>query len=571
MKQSEIRGLVKTLAISIVSAVLVSVAFWGPVVENLSFYEQGYRAFTTSFGTDSQLTIFNVIRGLGSWPLYSNYNNIPYLAYASKYLNDPLAMSLTLLFPVLAFGSILVNRGRRYPIVLGAISVMLIFVLKAVQPPGGELFVWIVQNVPLAKAFADPYDYLEPVLGLTFALLIGFTFEAIQKRISLSAPRRSFKPIMTYAVLFLTLAALIYSSWPLANGQVNTGLYNANGVTFPAYYSEAASWINTQQGDFRVLVLPLTSGQYPQFSWSYIGNFYPQLISKPIVMGYGYDYQVTPDPLLTQANDTLLTSNSSESIGSILAIMGVKYILYDAILISASSTNVFQKLEADSSLSLVWSEGAIHIFENNKFQSTIYVPQSVQILPTGSEYLPGTQLLANSSLDAYVGVNDFNPYSGNLTNHASVNIIGYNPTEFSLVLNSTGPVLLVFSESFSSGWSLSSNGLTDTYHIHCNIIENCWLILGSGIRQIQVSYAPQTNFIVYSVVSLSSLFVLLCIAYKNPRKSDSRRKEHGNIDTSTHLELRHRFTVSDTNVNRLWLQRGNSRFVQLKRVFARSF
>jgi hypothetical protein len=240
-------------------------------------------------------------------------------------------------------------------------------------------------------------------------------------------------------------------------------------------------------------------------------------------MGYGYDYQVTPDPLLTQVNDTLFTGNNSESISSILAIMGVKYILYDASIISQSSGIVYQKLQGDSSLSQVWSSGSIHIFENDKFQSTIYVPESTQMLPTGSDFLPATQVLSNSSLSAYLNANDSFLYSGILTTHASVNIINYNPTQFNLVLNSTSPVLLVFSESFSDGWTLSSNGLLDSYHVKCNIVQNCWMIPGSGTRDIVISYSPQSNFIAYSFVSLSSVFVLLFLAYWNPG-SNSRGK-----------------------------------------------
>src|SRR5665811_1614519 len=92
--------------------------------------------------------------------------------------------------------------------------------------------------------------------------------------------RNKMKSIKVFILLFLAFSFVI-SSLPLLTGFEPTSSY----VQIPRYWYQATNWINSQPGNWKVLLTPLNDYYQLPYTWGYYGSdqLLERLFEKPIV------------------------------------------------------------------------------------------------------------------------------------------------------------------------------------------------------------------------------------------------------------------------------------------------
>jgi len=263
----------------------------------------------------SYLNIFRLY--LDSWPFES-------------YFQSSLGVVIGIVLAIAAYSTLLMYRKRshlrkhvNFFVVLALIGSAL---MAGANLPFGSLYKFILQDVPGGMIFLPhdagkfgtvlliPYAFL---LGAAAAYLTGFLGKANR------FPRYRFRfPSFTPALVICVLIGL--NSSPLLTGNLG-GLISP--VEIPNYYGSTENWLNEQNGEFRLFVLP---SPYLQGQTKYVWAPYSmsdivfQLPKQPVT-----DW---PSSLLLGKDIVRLVQSkilSCDNIGTgeLLGLMNIKYIM----------------------------------------------------------------------------------------------------------------------------------------------------------------------------------------------------------------------------------------------------
>jgi len=98
-----------------------------------------------------------------------------------------------------------------------------------------------------------------------------------------------------------------------------------------------------------------------------------------------------------------------------------------------------------------------------------------------------------------------------LSASTALSVTEANPTSYSLeIYNATPPFVLVFRQTFNTGWSASVNGQTLPASAHAEVdsFANGWLVNQSGNLRIQITFTPQTTYNALVIISVSTLLIV---------------------------------------------------------------
>ncbi|MGH3119109.1 MAG: alpha-(1-_3)-arabinofuranosyltransferase domain-containing protein, partial [Gaiellales bacterium] len=218
------------------------------------------------------------LRGLGFWEMYSSHHGEPYFPWSASY-SHPILVLATIWLVALAFVPALFRRrARGWAVVAALFALVGIFFSKGVNPPLGEVNMWLFENVPGFYLFRGTYEKFAPLTFLGIA--IGLAALILHR-----APRSRLRSYVTLG----TLGAVLLGGWPLFTGDVAstlTGLGVNPNVRIPAYYRAFEAW--TREGaESSVLVVPQSPIGYVKTTWGYSGHDLIQnYSSRPVVMGW---------------------------------------------------------------------------------------------------------------------------------------------------------------------------------------------------------------------------------------------------------------------------------------------
>lgn len=217
------------------------------------------------------------LQGMAEW-----YDN-PQHSYAKFYLNNPILIFISFIWPLLVFLSLIVVKEKRYlKVVLYFLLVYLvgIFFAAGAHPPFGFLYELMMRLIPGFAIFRSPFYKFAPALTLASSILGAFTLVSIRNKISKHERLSKF-----FFLLCLILVLAYY--FPFFTGNFFNWQDNfSTRLEVPQYVYDFGAWVNYQKNDdLGILFLPPPDDNwnYEIYNWGFL-SLYPLprlLTSKP--------------------------------------------------------------------------------------------------------------------------------------------------------------------------------------------------------------------------------------------------------------------------------------------------
>lgn len=517
-------------------------------------------------------------RLLGQWGFYSGYKGIAYHSYAHHYISNPFLIFTTLSLPIIALSALLVRPRNRYILFFGILIVISMPMAVGAYPsPTAEVYLWAYENVPYFKVFRDSSKLLTPIV-LAYSVMLGFITNKLYKHkwnFRLLAGGNSGK-----IAIAMIACLILVNSWPAYTGYLFSSTARVRKI--PDYWYEAAEWFNAQPGDFRIFILP---GQYfAVYNWGHPHrDISITLFKMPQVMEVAGNPGESPHTVnLTILAYKLFTQNLTDSLGKVLSLMNVKYIVqrndvdwdfynvdppervrsflthqkgiylergfgqldfyrneYVAPYIYAVTGLLYVNGSLDLLLALT-STDKVDFKSPAIFFSEILPEQNGMVLPlaTRTLHIINTRpdnyslqnneeilFLENPSMKEYSLLGVLRVLSSNSEHSQGVTLtyVRQNPTLYTVRVNAQSPFFFIFSESYDPRWSAYIEGRRLEKHFLINAYANAWYVDETGNFTIVLQYKPQKLRNIGYVISSVALVVLLAMPLLHATKKYTRK------------------------------------------------
>lgn len=405
--------------------------------------------------------------------------------YGAVY-NSPPFVFISWLLPVFGYFAIGVFRKSKHFIFYSSLLIFAIFVTIGANLPTGPVFVWLFKHFTPLQVLRNPYEKFGVNLILAYAPFAAIGMLVLSEKLAAYFKKKHLQKMFLIVFIFLEFVVLV---WPYWNRQFAGGVINNFWVKVPDYYQAANNWLNSQQGDFRLLHTPLLPDEGITYTWDhyYIGIEQSEyLFDKPSIgrntrYNIGY-YSRLMDRLHALDYDFTDTGDPSEfkdiSLSKELAKVNVKYIIVHKDIdyksrraISPEETEKY--LEKQPDVKKVQTFGNLDIYEVDRTDNNRLI------------YSPDIEV----------------EYQRNGNTFYQVNAKG-----------AKGPTAIYFLENFHPGWEAFIDGKKVENHSKIFSYGNSWVVNMTGDFQMIIRHKPQTVVeagLRVSRVSALSLLVIL--------------------------------------------------------------
>ncbi|MEE9176055.1 MAG: hypothetical protein V3U19_07760 [Thermodesulfobacteriota bacterium] len=351
------------------TAVLLSSVWILPAVRRAGFgYYSSSATMSYVESLSSQTQLYNIFRligqsggpfmdgvgytGLSIWPLMGFVAVL--LGFSALLLHKEGREGMVLIFSMIALMGIILSTGTLYI---------------------GGFYRWLFLNFPFFFAFREPSKFLV-LAGFGLSMLVGITVEAV-----LSLRRPNVRLMSFLVPLFLSLVLLSQGifAWPMFAG--DNLLYSQHPrYTLSEEYRELGAWVDSQEGVYKVIVLPYTG--FIIRTWHFVSK-------KPLL----YISTSSLSPLNSDAYQSsifmfeILERGDLEGFAVLAGLEGIKYIVVDRDLdlrliketpddynfippfnrFNLSGSSLVQFLQASSEFEKMREFGPYVLFENRRF------------------------------------------------------------------------------------------------------------------------------------------------------------------------------------------------------------
>lgn len=222
----------------------------------------------------AQSTFINIFRGQGIPDWYLN----PYHAYASNFLNNPLLILVSFLFPLIAFSSLLLIRSRKdrfYIYLFVLIALVGILFSSGSGSQLGVVYEAMVKYIPGFAIFRSAFFKFNYIVWLSYAILIGYTLDFLFSHLEASLFKR-YAFLFSKAILIVFVIGYTAYHYPVLTGSFldyswEPGKELTTRVKVPDYIFEFGKWVNEQDPNKRYLVMPQLGQDtsYLAYQWKY--------------------------------------------------------------------------------------------------------------------------------------------------------------------------------------------------------------------------------------------------------------------------------------------------------------
>lgn len=277
-------------------------------------------------------------------------------------LLNPLFLPIAFIFPLIAFAALLFQRDK-YTLFFAILVSIGIFLAKGVHQPFGSINSWLYFYVPFFWIFRS-VDWFISIIVIGYSFLIGIVTGHFLNFVFN-------KKLKKYYILTIIICLLV-SVYMLVFWTRNPLLSNLR-LRLPQSYSNAASWLNKQSGDFKCLPTQPSSNSFYHHKSGFTGDIFLYLSDKPIV-NIGYGQGSKSRRMVQMVYHTLFADKAIFCSDEILSLLNIKYlILYKDILNSYySPSDINPVLNAKSRLGLKREFGNVEFYENPFCVTHIY-------------------------------------------------------------------------------------------------------------------------------------------------------------------------------------------------------
>jgi hypothetical protein len=505
----------------------------------------------------SYSSILNVLRmyGYPGWQAYflgrPSFSEVPTLIY------NPFFIFASLLPPII-FGLALMLKNRwvkekgiaKMFLFFFPFYLLALFLSKGVQPPLGGVYLWLFEHLPGFEIFRAVFVKFGIMIGLSGAILFGISLFILHQRvenIKIAAIKRWRLSKILVAALILLILVTNYSFF---TGGVVQPFYH----TIPSYYSEAATWINSQTQNFNIFQFYGGISKWVSYNWgdgdTYIGtDVDPMIFQVPIIHG--------DDNSLGNYIKQQVANNSTVQIDKLLSLMNVKYVLlHDDYNSTAASwyppPQVFQEgLSFQQNISSGKAFGGLVFYTNGNWKPLeIYAtPNAIvvqngfdgmaQIVQQNSFVLGDMALLLSDQLSSQQQKTlSGDSFSSNSNANVSLTYETIDPTKYIVHVNASQPFFIVLDNSFDNNWVAYVNGeqIQTNQHFMANGYANAWYINKTGVSEVVLEFWPQQLFYIGTTISVTTLICCLIYLSKNKIKALSQRLRRQNSAHKASME-----------------------------------
>jgi hypothetical protein len=520
------------LAMGIVAALAVN--GWWAYAAFVTLFASGGSAVQTFADPASwswvhqRATIPHLLSMRGVW----SYPRPEYFPWAARYQFG--LYRLALYVPAgFALVGLVLSPFRRRTAVLLAIIIVSMFIGKGYHSPFGEINAFLYAKLPFYWLFRDPQPATNITLYVSMFVLAGVGISQLVtivarylEHLRLDARRVAAASGFAAAALILLLLTngiafitgeFIPKTW--LNG-------DAKSVVMPPHYwNEAADFLNAQQDDSRVLLLPNNDFYQMPYDWGYYGadGVASALVKAPVlfVSTQSTNY-ITGAPALSPQFRYLVDAirkRSHASITPLLSAVGVGWILqrndvtwsrpYRDIL---SPTAVKNFLARQPHIERVATFGKLDIYRVTIQHGSVSAYDGLAVWPGSTPPdLVNAFERAGGEVPWLIGDQVTVP-SGLVKKRPQVQSaqsVTRNSAEYDATL-SPGTRVLVLHSSYSTGWQVEANGKHLGWeHLPIDGFLNGWIVPDSAPQLVSIVYEPARTFAILQALALISLCALI--------------------------------------------------------------
>jgi ubiquinone/menaquinone biosynthesis C-methylase UbiE len=558
--KENIQQITRVLGVIIISSILFNI-FW--ILPTLGNIDTVFNLLTTPpIVSETQFHVPSSYRIPWNILFLVGYG-IPMNEYGLHYLNPGIIyiFSILLIFIGLNIRFKKKTNYTKYFLLIGAIRLVFIFLVTFI-PEFVELYLIAEKNTATPfnlLLFPTSLQYTSLPILLSYTYLLGNIINEIPTK--LKYPRAINQTIKVTPIIIVIVILLI--SKPTLVGVDNDFL---EPIQIPDYYYESRNWLQDQENNFRILVVPHSEWLlFVKHQWAFSGIYDISEIIEQItptnVLVHKPDFGYSAGANITEsAYDSLQTSDES-----ILDLLNIKYILVRNDVISSQTIPVeeirekyqferqFGELEyyinpnytpiISVSQRVIPVYGSVKTIENilrdpkvngnptsiilmnqNSFENQKTILERERFLLSESEYT------FSSEIEKYIEENEIkivqiengtilDDFNIEVKEKIEVIINKLSQERYEISLNSTYPIYLNFNEIYNPKWIATSNNAQLSHYIS-NSFANCWYLEPEGSNTIKIEYVVWKNAYWGEKISLgvTTVFVIYLIVEKKTRK-----------------------------------------------------
>ena len=332
--------------------------------------------------TQSRSSFLNLFWFNGIWGWLPEY--VPYL---NAYTNPLLLVLVFVPFIVGASALLFKSNKSRFNAFIMLFVLLFIFLAKGLHDPLGQVNAALYDHIPLMNMFREPTSKFTMLIVAFMSLLIGYAGAHLA---NLKFGGHRHKRLLKFGVPFVLIAVFVVASFPIVSNPLESKTEQSpysSYIQIPSYWTDAASWINDQNGDYKILFSPLDDFYQMPYNWGYNGmdQLFYRLIEKPVIStDYMYGYVLKPDTLSVLQTLSYSVNNGNVSMfKNLLDVLNIRYILQRNDVNTTgrdmlTPTQMHDFLSGQPYLRLAKSFGALDIYEYSEAKPSMYVfPKSV--------------------------------------------------------------------------------------------------------------------------------------------------------------------------------------------------
>lgn len=238
----------------------------------------------------SYINLFR-LQGVPDW--YAGEMDVnPDHAYANMYMNNPLLVVFSFVFPLLIISSFLLTESgdqKEKLTLFGVIFFLGLFFSAGSHPPLGFIYTFFYEHIPGFSIFRSPFYKFGSALFIGASVMISFSISILAEKFA-----NLFKNKLKYIYgSVLTLLAIIL--WLMFYGVLFKPSYMftwqpqlSTRLSVPGYVNNFAAWFDKQEtGESRTLLLPQLNDSWKDdsYAWGYwsLTNLPSVISNKPFV------------------------------------------------------------------------------------------------------------------------------------------------------------------------------------------------------------------------------------------------------------------------------------------------